>query len=120
MIPKLIIFTLIIIFSTILTLSILFLFSPQIEAIEETLEKQRMHPCQKAVIDKFELYKWNANLIITSDSSKEDIIKWGEEYNKRKHQIKQSAIDNNCEYTMDEWITEEFKTSTRILLDKGF
>lgn len=117
---KLITFTLTVIFSVILTLSILFLFSSQIEAIEETLEKQLLHPCQKTAIDYFEMYKENANLLMSSGLSKEDRINWGEEFNKRDQMIKQSLIDNNCENTMHEWATEEFKASYRMLLEKGF
>jgi len=112
-------FTLTIIFSTILVLSILFLFSSQIEAIEETLEKQLIHPCQKAATDDFELYKENANLLISSDLSKESLINWQEEFHKKDQQIKQSLVDNNCENTMHEWATEEFEASYRMLLGKG-
>jgi len=113
-------FTLTIIFSVILVLSILVLFSSQTEAVEETLEKQLMHPCQKAAIDDFELYKENANLLMSFNLSKEGLINWQEELHKRDQQIKHSLVDNNCENTMHEWATEEFEASYRILLERGF
>lgn len=113
-------FTLIILFSVILVFTILFLFSSQTEAIEETLENQLMHPCQKSAIDDFVLYQDNAKLHMLSDLSKEDVINWQEKFYKRDQQIKQSLVDNNCENTMHEWATPEFEASYRMLLEKGF
>jgi len=84
------------------------------------LKKQTIHPCQKATIDNFELYKDNANLSITPNLSKEDKINWEKEFYQRDQQIKHSVIDNNCKDTMHEWVTEEFKESVKILLEKGF
>lgn len=116
---KLIIFTLTILFSVILTLSILF-FS-QIDDIEKPLEKRILrHPCQKAVLDDLALYKDYSNLFMFPNLSKEKLVNSQDEFYKRHQQVQQSVIDNNCKDTKHEWSTKEFEIYYRMLLEGGF
>jgi len=95
-------------------------FPTQINEAQEIIEKQSMHPCQKVLIDDFELLKKNARLASSPNTSQEDSDKWGEEFLEKIQQFQQIAIENNCQDMDPEWYTEEFKKKFQLLLDEGF
>jgi len=84
------------------------------------VEKQSMHPCQKAVIDSFELHKKHANLLENPSTTKEDLKRWGEEFLIKQEQIKQIAIANTCQDMNPEWLTPEFQKEAQAMIDAGF
>jgi len=95
-------------------------FPTQIDEAQEIIEKQSMHPCQKVLIDDFELLKENARLLSSPNTSQEDSDKWGEEFSEKMEQHRQIVIENNCQDGDPEWFTEEFKKKFQLLLDEGF
>jgi len=128
-----------IILSTILVLSILFLFPSQIEAIEETLESQQLHPCQKLMLEGIDMYDnpWY-EIIKNPPRTPQEADAWGqaqikkhssmtesqkeEEYNKyqeKREYIKQQMLHHDCMdiNTMQikgEWLNDqEFQQKVR-------
>ena len=79
-----------------------------------------MYPCQKAIIDIFELYKKNANLLKNPSTTKEDLKRWGEEFLIKQEQIKQIAIANTCNDMNPQWFTSEFQKEAQAMIDAGF
>jgi len=104
----------------IIVLFVIILFPTQIDTVQEIITQQTMHPCQRTTIDTFEIHKENANLRSLygigdkrfDEKIKELVIK--QEYT---YQI---MIENNCENTQIEWLTEEFIIKMKLLLDEEF
>lgn len=110
--------------------SVFILMPQEIEFAQEFVTESSEHPCQKLAIDNFELYKKNANLIQNPSITKEQLMQWAEEFEKKEQQLKADVIVHDC---MDakaaasgvfvpkgDWYTFEFEKELQQMLDGGF
>ena len=78
------------------------------------------HPCQKAALDHFNMYKEGANILGTYGVQSEEYEKYWKEFQSLDKSNKNLFEVNNCESTYSQWVTPEFKKEMQSLLDEGF
>ena len=92
----------------------------QIEAIQEITITETRHPCQKAIIDDFQLAKKNAHFA-SSPYTEENLEEWKIEYAATERNIKKLVLDNNCGANLNpDWFDDKFKQEYQAMIDAGF
>ena len=99
---------------------ILLVPTDQIVTIQEVIKKETMHPCKKAMIDDFQLYKKNAQFL-SSPYTAEDFEEWKNEFAIKERNINQLVLDNDCgKIPNPDWLDDEFKKEYQAMVDAGF
>ena len=78
------------------------------------------HPCQKAALDHFNMYKEGANIIEFYGFESDEYRKYWKEFQSRDKSAKNLFEVNNCNSIQTQWNTPEFQKEMQDLLDEGF
>lgn len=89
------------------------LLPDQVQAVQDVVRHESMHPCQKATIDHFNMMKRNANSITGPSITEEEWEKYEEELKRIENQYRCGNLDS-------EWWTPEFQEKMLDMLDEGF
>lgn len=90
------------------------------QGITDLTKDDLRHPCQKAALDHFNMYKDGANIIEFYGFESEEYKKYWKEFQSRDKSTKNLFEANNCESTYSQWVTPEFQKEMQALLDEGF
>lgn len=104
----------------VIVLLVVILFPTQIDVAQETIKQQSIHPCQRVIIDNFEIHKESANIRSFYGIGDERFDEKEKEWKIKLEQNQKISIENNCQNPPFEWITEEFMLEMKILWDEGF
>ncbi len=110
---------------------IVFILMPQeIEYVQEFVTDTSEHPCQKLALEYVGLFQKNAAMLSDPSVTREQLMQWGEEFEKKEPQIKLDVVKNDC---MDvraaesgvfvpkgDWYTTEFERELQQMLEEGF
>lgn len=99
--------------------SILFL-PDQVQAVQDVVRHESMHPCQKATVDHFNVYKKNSQLLSDPNVTIEEYEEFAEEWKKYEQELKRIDIQYRCGDLSSEWWTPEFEEKMQDMLDEGF
>lgn len=86
-------------------------------AFEISVE-QKMHPCQKVILDNYWLYQDNAIMLQAPNIEPEVLAKYQEDLLEKEKKHRQIAVDYNCGDLDPEWYTPEFIVKLVKLLDQ--
>jgi len=99
--------------------SILFL-PDQVQAVQDIVRHESLHPCQKAAIDHFNVYKKNAQLLNDPNVTMEEYEEFAEEWEKIDEENKRTATTYRCDIIDPEWWTPEFQDRLQKMFDEGY
>ena len=78
---------------------------PEIET-PETVRKSSMHPCQKTVMDQYELYR--QDLRTRYSLSADDLESWDNFLSDRMKYFS-NILEQDCQGNLGEWLTDEYQ-----------
>jgi len=99
--------------------SILFL-PDQVQAVQDVVRHESMHPCQKATIDFFNIMQKNSQLLNDPNVSMEEYEEFTEEWEKFEKEVTITENQYRCGNLDPEWWTLEFQEKMQDMLDEGF
>jgi len=85
--------------------------------VEEIIQESSLHPCQKTVMDQYELYR--RDLKTSYSLSTEDLESWNNFLSDRMKYFS-NILEQDCQENIGEWLTDEYKIKMKKIISGGF
>ena len=96
---------------------VLIISIPSEPEIQETIRKSSLHPCQKTVMDQYELYR--QDLRTRYSLSTEDLESWNNFLSDRMKYFS-SILERDCQENIGDWLTYEYDMKINKIRNAGF
>ncbi len=85
--------------------------------VQEIIRVSSLHPCQKTVMDQYELYR--QDLRTRHSLSADDLKSWNNFLSDRMKYFS-NTFEQNCQENLGEWLTDEYEMKMKKIGSAGF